>query len=61
VFFSIKNTLYLVTLVRRIKIKMENIICRECGKIDKILIKESEDYICKECVDKINLEFEKKK
>jgi len=30
---------------------MKNIKCRECGKIDEILIKESGDYVCKNCCE----------
>ena len=33
---------------------MEKIKCRECGKIDEILIKESEDYICEDCCNDCN-------
>ena len=29
---------------------MKNIKCRECGKIDEILIKESGDYVCDDYV-----------
>ena len=39
---------------------MEKIKCRECGKIDEILIKESEDYICEDCCDISIMELTKK-